>query len=202
MLALVASAFLAGLTTSVGPCVAPRYLALAALVANMNGRRRWLRVICFMAGLLLCYGVLAATASLVGAVVALSRFLYLGLAVCFLGLGLRGLIVTQSCERARMVGTSSGLALITGGALGLVFSPCCTPVVGLMAIVTTATGSPFTALLTVLAFGLGHVAPLATVALGLDLGERLAFRHVLDDAMVTIGGGLSLALGCYYGVLA
>ncbi|MGD0969375.1 MAG: cytochrome c biogenesis protein CcdA [Candidatus Aquilonibacter sp.] len=201
MLALVVSAFLAGLATSLGPCVAPRFLALAALVANMNGRRRWLRVICFMAGLLLCYGMLAVTASLVGAVVALSRFLYVGLALYFLGLGLRALVVAQSCDGARLGDSRPGSVVIVGGAMGLVFSPCCTPVAGLMATVAVS-GSLFTALLAVLAFGLGHVTPLATVGVGLNVGERSAFRHALNGAMDTIGGGLSLALVCYYGILA
>lgn len=202
MLAPIATAFLAGLATSIGPCVAPRYLALAALVANMSGRRRWLRVACFMAGLLLCYAMVAVTMSSVGAIVTLSRFFYLALAVCFLAHGLQALIVPQSCKRARSGSAPSGSALIAGGALGLVFSPCCTPVVGLMATVAAASGSLFMALVAVFAFGLGHVAPLATVGAGLEVGERFAFRREFHGAMDTIGGGLSLAVACYYGILA
>jgi cytochrome c-type biogenesis protein len=202
MLALLATAFLAGLATSVGPCVAPRYLALAALAANTSGRRRWLRVACFMVGLLLCYTMVAVTASLVGAVIALSRFIYIGLAMYFLAHGLRAIMLPQSCKGPRSAGSRSVSALIAGGALGLVFSPCCTPVIGLMGTVAVSSGSIFTTLLAVLAFALGHLAPLATVGIGLDVGECFAFRRALQGAMDTIGGGLSLALVCYYGILA
>jgi cytochrome c biogenesis protein CcdA len=71
-----------------------------------------------------------------------------------------------------------------------------------MGTVAASSGSIFTTLLAVLAFALGHLAPLATVGIGLDVGECFAFRRALQGAMDTIGGGLSLALVCYYGILA
>lgn len=202
MITLAVSAFLAGLATSVGPCVAPRYLALAALVANSSGRARWLLVVCFVVGLLLCYGMLAMTASLIAALAALSRFVYFGLALCFLGVGLRTLAAPQTCAHRGLAGTSPGSALMAGGALGLVFSPCCTPVVGLMASIAITPGSFNTALLAVFAFTIGHIAPLATVGVGLRIAERLAFGDILGASTGTIAGGLSLALACYYGLLA
>ena len=202
VITLAVSAFVAGLTTSVGPCVAPRYLALAALVANSTGRARWLLVVCFVAGLLLCYSVLAMTVSLIAGLAALSRLMYLGLALCFLGFGLRAIAAPPTCAHRASAGTSPGAALIAGGALGMVFSPCCTPVVGLMASIAMTPGSLNTALLCVVAFVIGHIAPLATVGVGLKFADRFAFGDVLSGSTGTIAGGLSVALACYYALLA
>jgi len=202
MTAHVASAFLAGLATSIGPCIAPRYLALTALLANSRACGRWLRVVCFAGGLLLCYGLLATAVSLIAALAVLSRFIYLGLALGFLGFGLRTLTASPACAHARSAGTSPGAAFMAGGALGLVFSPCCTPVVGVIAGIAATSGSFSAALPAAFAFALGHLAPLATVGAGFRVGERFAFGNALGAAMGTIGGGLSVALACYYGILA
>jgi cytochrome c-type biogenesis protein len=197
---VVASAFGAGLATSVGPCVAPRYLALAAIVADPGGRAKWLRVAAFVTGLLLCYAVLAVTASLIGKLVAFSQLIYLGLAACFLCLGLRALASDKGCQHQR--DRLGGSALLTGGALGLVVSPCCTPVVATMAGVASLSGSPFASLTVTLAFAVGHIAPLASVGLGLRWGARIAVGPAVQSASGVIGGGLSLAIAGYYVLLA
>lgn len=199
---IVASAFGAGLATSIGPCVAPRYLALAAIVADASGRAKWLRVAAFVAGLVLCYGVLAVTASFIGTLVAFSPLIYLGLAACFLYVGLRALAVRQSCTHQRQQDRSAGRALLTGGALGLVVSPCCTPIVATMAGVASVSGSPLASFTVALAFALGHIAPLASVGLGLPWSARLAAGPELQSASSVIGAGISLALAGYYGLLA
>ena len=202
MLVFGAGAFAAGLGSSLGPCAASRYVALAALVSSTSGRGRWLQVASFIAGLLLCYALLAVTASLVGALIALSRFVYLGLALCFGILGLRTLTNAQTCVQRRSADTSPGSAFITGGALGLVISPCCAPVIGIMATVAAASGSFRTGLLAGFAFMLGHISPLATVGIGLKIGERFRVGHAVEAAMSTVGGGLLLSLAFYYGILA
>jgi hypothetical protein len=72
----------------------------------------------------------------------------------------------------------------------------------MMASMAAGTNSPEMALLSVLAFAMGHVAPLATIGFGMKLGERVRFAAAFEVALGTIGGGLSLALACYYGILA
>ena len=196
------AAFTAGFATSVGPCMAPRYLALAALTAKSSGTARWIRVVLFAAGLLLCYTLLATAASLVTAALALSQQLYWALAVSFVGYGLRQLIVYHHCRHHDAKGASLGAPALCGTALGLVFSPCCTPVVPAIAGAAAASGSFGSSLATVGAFALGHMAPLAAVGIGLTLPERLLPAGQLEDAAATTAGGLMIALGCYYGLLA
>lgn len=197
----VAAAFAAGLTTSVGPCMAPRYLALTAIIARTTGLARWMHVGLFVAGLLACYVLLATTASLIGAVTAFSRAVYATLAVGFLALGLHALVVRTTCDHTHEQ-PSSGASLLSGGALGLVLSPCCTPVVALMASVGITSGSFAASLVNAAAFAAGHVAPLATIGLGAGAAERFAPIRVLSGAATTISGGLSIALAAYYGLLA
>jgi hypothetical protein len=71
-----------------------------------------------------------------------------------------------------------------------------------MAGVAALSGSPLGALSVALAFAAGHVAPLAIAGLGLNLGGRIAPSASLPSAASAVGGGLSIALACYYGVLA
>jgi cytochrome c-type biogenesis protein len=198
----VAAAFTAGLSTSVGPCVAPRYLALTAIVARTRGRERWVRIGYFVAGLLACYALLATTASLISGVTALSRIVYVLLALGFLGFGLHALTVHSACSHGIPAQPSSGATLLGGSALGLVLSPCCTPVVAMMASMSISSGSYAMALTGALAFAAGHVAPLVTIGLGLGVAERFAPIRALSDAATTVSGGLSIALAAYYGLLA
>jgi cytochrome c biogenesis protein CcdA len=156
---------------------------------------------CFIVGLMLSYGLLATTASLLGAIVALSPFVYLALALSFLVFGLRALTTHESSSH-QCARSSAGSAVLTGGTLGLVFSPCCAPVVGMMASMAAASGSLVAALAGTFAFAMGHVAPLVAIGLSLKIGDRLRFPHALEDATATTGAGLALALACYYGILA
>jgi cytochrome c-type biogenesis protein len=198
----VAAAFVAGLTTSVGPCVAPRYLALTAIVTRATGRARWARIGCFVAGLLACYALIATTASLISNLAALSRVIYLALAAGFFVFGVRALIVRQVCTHTGHLRSSGGVALMSGGALGLVLSPCCSPVVAMMAGAGASSGSLASSLTGALAFAAGHLAPLTTIGVGVGVTERLTGIRALSAAGATISGGLSLALAAYYGLLA
>jgi len=199
---VVATAFTAGLATSVGPCVAPRYLALAALAAGTTGRARWLRIGCFVCGLLVCYALLAATASFIAQVIARSHVVYLMLAVGFFGFGIHALVVRRACLHASPIRPSNAGALLGGSALGLVLSPCCSPVIAILASVGASSGSFAASLTGALAFAAGHVAPIVTIGCGFGLVERLAPIRALRNAGGTVSGGLALALAAYYGLLA
>jgi cytochrome c biogenesis protein CcdA len=191
MLALtMGAAFAAGAATSIGPCAAPRYLALAALTANARGWSRWLRVGLFALGLMLCYAVLAQTAGAVRGLIQWSAYVYAALAVLSLFFGLRALVLAPRCAH----GASHGAALLAGGAMGLVISPCCSPVIIMAASIATA-DSLWGTLIAAAAFALGHVAPLATLTIGLR-DDRFA------PAARVVAGGLSIALAGYYGILA
>jgi len=200
-IALMAT-FTAGLSTSVGPCVAPRYLALTAIVARSNGPERWVRIVCFVAGLVACYVLLATAASLLAHVAALSRIIYALLALGFLIFGCNALLVRSVCSHAVHGRASSSATLLAGCVLGLVVSPCCTPVMAMIATIGAASASPTNALLGAASFAAGHLAPLTTIGFGFGGFDRIVPGSTLRDAASTVGGGLSLALAAYYGLAA
>jgi cytochrome c-type biogenesis protein len=195
------TAFTAGLATSVGPCVAPRYLALSVIAARTTGPARWIRIGSFVAGLLACYALLAAAASLIGQLTTFSRSVYLVLALAFLAFGVHALIVRRSCAHAAKQPSGAG-ALLTGTALGLVLSPCCSPVIAMLAAVGVSSGSLATSLSGALAFASGHVAPLVAIGFGFSTFERFAPVRSFSGAGTTISGALALALAAYYALLA
>ncbi len=200
--------FAAGVVTSIGPCAAPRYVALAALV---NVSRRPGRVVAaFVIGLVGAYVALGAAAGALGVLWSASRFVYVALAVL---LGIAGCAMLlrgdasahvhahtpddEGCGRAGLGGT-----FLLGASSAFVVSPCCTPIVAGIAGLTIAGGHTGAGMALLATFACGHALPIvAAGALGARVARsvrQLAASHA--PAIVT--GTLMLALAAYYGTLA
>jgi cytochrome c biogenesis protein CcdA len=194
-------AFAAGAVTSVGPCVAPRYVALAAVVER-NGRRV-LAVVSFVAGLLLGYAALGFGLGIFAAIARHTAVLYALLATGLVASGIALLVRRPAAARHHVhhrASTTGMFALGAGSAL--IVSPCCTPIVAAIAGMGALDGRPAVTALFLTTFALGHALPLLLFgATGSLVAGRFAGR---DRAGVTtaISGVLMLALGAYYGVLA
>lgn len=197
--------FAAGAVTSVGPCAAPRYVAVAALV-NAS-RRPWRIVGAFVAGLVGAYVVLGAVAGALGTVWAASGFVYAALAIT---LGIAGLwtlarggaVDAHDCARGTSARTSLGGTFLLGAASAFVVSPCCTPFAAGIAGLTIAGGHAVDGVALLAVFACGHALPV--VAAGL-VGSRIGgvLRHVAaSQAPPVVAGSLLLALAAYYGTLA
>jgi cytochrome c biogenesis protein CcdA len=193
-------AFATGLATSVGPCAAPRYLTLAALVADANAKVRWTRAGWFIGGLVCCYLALAVMSSWAALVLSLSRVIYMALAAGFLCAGLNQLVARTTCSHTSTKHRSNGSLGLVGAGLGLVFSPCCTPIIALAGSYGAATASTGWLFYT-LAFVAGHIAPLGFAACGLRASRHIA-RGYSHNALATVSAGLMIALALYYGMLA
>ena len=212
--ATVAAVFAAGLLTSVGPCVAPRYIAIAALV---NGYRKPLvPTLVFVTGMLVAFMTLGFGAGALGAITTSASLVYALLAA---GLILSGFYVLvqavpaadgpATCctipidEPARsLVRRSLGGVFLMGAASALVISPCCTPVVGTIAATSAAIGKPLVGAALLACFTIGHAAPLI-VAGGMTTRLRRFDRlRPGRQAAAIVSGVLMLALGGYYGLLA
>jgi cytochrome c biogenesis protein CcdA len=196
-------AFAAGLATSVGPCVAPRYVAVAAL-ANA-ARRPWRVVAGFVAGLVGAYVALGLAAGALGRLWSTSSAIYLGLAAALAAGGLVTLLRDSHAHapaQARRVPVSLGGTLLLGASSALVVSPCCTPALAGIAGLTTLSGRTGEGLALLVAFALGHALPLLGAA---ALGARAAAlleRVSASGAPAVVAASLMLALAAYYGVLA
>jgi thiol:disulfide interchange protein DsbD len=200
--------FVAGAVTSVGPCAAPRYVALAALV---NASRKPARVIAaFVAGLVGAYVALGIAAGSVAALWTISRFVYVALAVTLAVAGLVTLLRGGGASHAHGdvhagdAGTRASLGgtFLLGASSTFVVSPCCTPVVAGIAGLTTASGHTGAGVALLAAFACGHALPIVSAgAAGSRIGRALR-SLTASHASAVVAGTLMLALAAYYGVLA
>ena len=200
--------FAAGAVTSIGPCAAPRYVALAALL-NIS-RRPWRIVAAFIAGLTGAYVVLGAAAGVLGTLWSASRFVYATLAVVLAVAGVATLLHGSSASHVHRPANahhaggqaSLGGTFLLGASSAIVVSPCCTPIVAGIAGLTTASGHTGQGVALLASFACGHALPIVFAG---ALGTRVAgaLRSVAaSHAPATVAGTLMLALAAYYGVLA
>ncbi|MBV8580777.1 MAG: hypothetical protein JO225_16775 [Candidatus Eremiobacteraeota bacterium] len=195
-------ALAAGIVTSIGPCAAPRYVAVAAL-ANAS-RTPWRIVGLFTAGLVGAYVVLGLGAGLVGFFWSASSAVYTLLAVA---LGAAGIVTLLRGDTHAVCGDTrvrvgGGATFLLGASSALIVSPCCTPIVAGIAGLTAGGGQVTGGAALLAAFACGHAAP--AIAVG-ALGSRVAgaLRHVAaSHTPAVIAGTLMLALAVYYGMLA
>ncbi len=192
-------AFAAGAVTSIGPCVAPRYVAVAALVGGTQRRGR--SVALFVAGLLVGYTALGFGIGLVESLLAHAAAVYFALSAGLLAFGCAQLLAPPHAAQHRHPLRTSGVFTL-GASSALIVSPCCTPVVAAVAALGASGGRPMTSALFLLAFALGHALPL----LGLGATGSFVVTRFAGGAggsiAATVSGTLLIGLGVYYGLLA
>jgi cytochrome c-type biogenesis protein len=210
--AALALVFVAGVVTSVGPCVAPRYLAVAAIVGR--DRHPLVPTLAYVGGLIGALTAVGFAGGLLGRLGSASRTIDVILAAALIAGGAHALVRAQPppghedhgvCEGAGEPAKSPrsiGAVFLLGAASALVISPCCTPVVATIAATTTATGEPLFGALLLALFGAGHSLPLLiTSQAGATLTRRLPLRSY-GQASAIVSAVLMLALGGYYAVIA
>ena len=196
----------AGVVTSLGPCVAPRYIAIAAL---LGAKRRTLTIATFVAGMLTAYTALAFGAGLLGQIAGNASALYVVLAAALATGGIVTLLRDSGCDddhhrEARGASPQSrrlSAVFSLGAASAFVVSPCCTPVVAAVIGMTATDASPLSRAALLVAFALGHAAPLFLVGTLGALCTRTFRTWNASPAPAVISGSLMLALGAYYGAL-
>jgi cytochrome c biogenesis protein CcdA len=198
--AVFAAALIAGLASSLGPCIAPRYVLLAAQIAGGATR---LRLAAFISG---CIGgsLAFAAAGLGAALLQLGSHVVYGLlAAALLGSGIATLLSTTGCARRQPKmpgGGSLGAAFLLGISCSLVPSPCCAPIAAALGLQAAQHDGAFAAA-TLLAFGAGHATPLAAMALAAT-SKGLPKAVFSSSVTATISGTLMTAVGALYAVLA
>lgn len=196
-----AAAFLAGVTTSFGPCAAPRFLAICSIAGTGSRLRRVLAILAFLGGIALGTLLLAFGAAQLAAVARASSWVYGALAIALGVTGFKSLIEADRFECGHHVRSSSaGSAFFLGAAMTLVISPCCTPIVVTLAAAAASAGRAL-AILLVIAFLLGHLLPLIAASVGINqIRGALANRSLAMPARV-VGGAVTLAMAGYYAIL-
>jgi thiol:disulfide interchange protein DsbD len=197
----LAVAALAGAATSLGPCVAPRYLALAALI---GGRRPLVPTAAFTAGIVVAYVVLGTGAGLVATLASAATAVDLVLAAALIAAGAATILrEPHACDhRAAGAFSPAGGAFALGAGSALVISPCCTPLLAAFAGLGAFQREPGWACATLAAFALGHAAPLALTAMLGSTPVRRLRALTATGAPAVVSGTLMIALGGWYGLLA
>ncbi|GAC1416181.1 MAG: hypothetical protein NVSMB5_06190 [Candidatus Velthaea sp.] len=196
--------FVGGIVSSIGPCVAPRYIAIAAIA---NGPRRTRDMVAFIAGLIAAYVTFGYVAGMLGALWSYSGLIDLLLAAGLFVGGIATIVRahprTHAClpRHARLSSVGGGPFLL-GAASALVVSPCCTPVVASVVATSTAIGRPLEGAILLAAFGLGHALPLVFAGFVSSRAAGLLAGLKTSQASGIISGSLMIALGSYYGLLA
>ncbi len=197
-------AFGAGVVSSVGPCLGTRVASLSALIEEQSGMRRCLIVAVFVTGLVLSYMLIASCAALCVRTAVASRGIYTLLAAGLVIFALRSLLQqgTHACNH-EIVGrhASFGWAFFNGASLAFVASPCCTPVVASIAGLANSGTMSYTLAVAAL-FAIGHALPLvAATACAARVSQTLRSEG-WGTALRVMNGGVLLALGGYYALLA
>jgi thiol:disulfide interchange protein DsbD len=192
--------FGAGVVTSIGPCVAPRYVALTA-IAQRSGRP-WQTAAIFAVGVVSAYVALGMATGLLSAVRGWSTAIDAGLACALAGAGCITLLRDDAHGHAHPASrtTTAGGTYLVGACSALVASPCCTPLVAGIGMLSALDGRPLETTLLIAAFAGGHALPLAA-AVGVGRWPRPA-RIGSASASRAIAGTLMIALGAFYGLLA
>lgn len=193
----VASAFVAGLGTSLGPCIAPRYVVLASYITQ--GTRAF-RAAAFVTGCIGGYLVYACAGALLAWLSFGTHLIYATLAIGLVSTGVRSLITVHSCVTKPKDVVSTSAAFIAGLSSSMVFSPCCAPVAIALGLQVSQHDGGMAALV-LLAFGLGHTLPLAGLALAAASAPLLRFSPPRDFC-ATVSGALLVMVGGLYGLLA
>ena len=189
----------AGLFTSIGPCVAPRYFAVASFTTR--GARGVTGIAAFVMGTLLAYLCVAVAGSLVMRLVGASPFVYASAAAALILLGARAIVSSNDdcCENHENP-IGAGAAFFLGVASSIVISPCCTPVLVAFGSLNSSMGTPLSLVGLVAMFTVGHLAPLGVAAVGGGVFVAALSRY--RAAISTVNGAVLIALGAYYAVLA
>lgn len=197
--------FVAGAASSVGPCVAPRFIAVAGLTAGKSRAQSLVLILAFVAGLTAIYASFGAVASLLGRASQLSTWTYATVALALAAGGLISLWRGQvqcSHSHARVNNTSAGGALLLGASFALVVSPCCTPLVIGILTYTSAAGNAVYASTLLACFALGHALPVVAVGFGTSGIMGALQRYGVRQAAGVVSATLMLGLAAYYAVLA
>ena len=196
---MLGSAFVGGLASSLGPCVAPRYLLLATLLGRGLSRAARATLI---AGTISGYLVYVVAGEAIVRSQLGSHAAYGMLALMLVAAGVAGMgRPSHRCAPRESGSRSLGSTFLCGALGALTFSPCCTPIAVALGI-GVADGNGYEAIAALLAFGVGHALPSVFGAFGLlpIVGRDVspAFRR----ASTVVATALLLALGALYGLLA
>ena len=207
--------FMAGVLTSLTPCIYPMIPITAAIVGGQTAgetRTRWrplLLSLTYVTGLALVYSALGLFAGLTGTLfgtVSTNPWLYFAMANLLIIAGLAMLDVipvrlpTSLIQRASTAGTGGRFsgALVMGAMSGLVAAPCSAPVMAAVLTWVTTTKSAWLGFAYLFAFSLGMCALLVIVGVSTGSLNRMPRAGVWMVRVKKVFAFVMLGVAEYY----
>jgi thiol:disulfide interchange protein DsbD len=190
----------AGLITSIGPCIAPRYIAILGLCTGRPLGTRARIIGAFVLGTVLGYLTLANVAAVLARTVAFSQIIYVAMSATLIVCAIVTLLRADrhTCASLQNTSESLGGAFLLGLTSCFVISPCCSPVIAGFGVY--GAGQPLNPSILVVAFCAGHFAPLVAGMMSFRFLPRLS--EMFAGATSTVSAGLLASMGAYYALLA
>ncbi|HTV74131.1 MAG TPA: cytochrome c biogenesis protein CcdA, partial [Candidatus Acidoferrales bacterium] len=163
--------FSAGVLSSFGPCVAPRFIAVVSCAGSSTSRMPAV-VGAFLGGLVAAYAAFGFAASLVGRLVDIASWTYGAVALALLVGGILTLVRASPhdhCHADHEVpprALSFGGVFLLGASFAFVIAPCCTPLLATIIAYTSDVGDPVYGASMLAIFALGHGLPVGLLGLG------------------------------------
>jgi cytochrome c-type biogenesis protein len=203
--------FLGGIISAASPCVLaaiPLVIGYVGGYSEGNRKKAALYSFVFILGLSITFTLLGAAASVMGQFLGfMGRWLYLGLAVIAIAMGLQlmGLIsVPLPFQRTRAVKTKGLLgAFLLGMLTGTVSSPCATPVLAVILAYVSTQGDMVYGGSLLFVYALGHCALIFVAGLSIGFTESvISSRGAKNFSLYAkkLSGALLVIVGVYFGV--
>ncbi|MHB8147627.1 MAG: cytochrome c biogenesis CcdA family protein [Vulcanimicrobiaceae bacterium] len=194
--------FATGLLTSLGPCVAPRLIAVASIGGGQARLAdRYFCLASLVCGLCVGYLALGLAGSALSLIIHMSSWLYAVVSALLLLAGARSIFVARKTAVCKCADDhlSLGSGFMLGASFALVISPCCTPIIVAIVGFGQAYGDWTFAGISTLSFAVGHAVPLIVAGFAsVALRERLL---QYSQAASVVSGTLLVGLAGYYAVL-
>jgi cytochrome c biogenesis protein CcdA len=203
--------FAGGLISAASPCVLaaiPLIIGYVGGYSEGNKKKAALFSLVFVIGLSITFTLLGAAASVMGQFLGfMGRWLYLGLAVLALlmGLQLMGIIsIPLPFQKTRAVKTKGLLgALFLGMLTGTVSSPCATPVLAVILAYVSTQGDMAYGGSLLFVYALGHCALIFLAGLSVGLTESIVGAKGTRNFSLyakKLSGALLVIVGIYFGI--
>jgi cytochrome c-type biogenesis protein len=207
--AAIAVSAAAGLVSFLSPCVAPLlpgYIAFVGGGSAGSDRGALPRSLGFVAGFVLLFAALGATAAAVSRELAASRAsleLACGLLVALLGLAMAfdrslvpaGMTASLQARNSRLGTPASAVAAMpVGAAFAIAWSPCIGPALAAILALAAGGADPGRGALLLVAYGIGLGIPFIAAAVALDRVHSISSRARTHARSIRIVGGTMLVV--------
>lgn len=209
-------AFAGGLFTGFSPCVLPFFPAIIGYVAKNTeaskaaGRDGFFLSLLFVVGFSSTFAVIGAFASYIGGLFSLTSrtwYLIVGAVLVIVGLHFMQIIRLRLALPVKLTADSIKLkggpgAFVLGIMLGIVLSPCATPVVAVILTYVASKGNAALGSALLFIYSLAHGLPLMAAGTSTAFITRTLFIQRRRALIETLSGGVFILLGLYFFWLA